>query len=202
MKRIATLLLAVCFAASAALAQAAPKKADPSEPRLALPTGPEHGIGAKGEARIVREVRHVLVMEPYYTLWDDLRYKVDGDTVTLLGKVVNSTLKSDAGHDVAKIEGVRHVINKLEVLPPSPADDRIRIATARAIFNNDGLSRYAMGAVPPIHIIVDNGHVTLTGVVAFPMDKQIAGMQASSVPGVFSVKNDLRVEHPVVEAKK
>jgi hyperosmotically inducible protein len=144
---------------------------------------------------ITKEVRHELVMLPWYSVFDNLAFRVDPDgTVTLLGQVVRPTLKDDAERVVKKIPGVTRVINQIEVLPLSPDDDRIRMAEFRAIFGDPALSRYALGAVPPIHIIVKNGHVDLVGVVANQMDKQIAGIRANGVPGVFSVSNDLRVE--------
>ena len=144
--------------------------------------------------RITREVRHELVMLPYYGVFDNLAYSVNGGIVTLLGQVTNPTLKSDAGNVVKKIEGVTRVDNKIEVLPLSPMDDQIRRATYRAIFADPTLSRYAMQAVPPIHIIVDNGKVTLVGVVANEADKNLAGLRANGVSGVFSVNNQLAVE--------
>ena len=144
--------------------------------------------------RIVREVRHELVMLPYYNVFDNLAYRVDGNTVTLFGQVTRPTLKSDAENVVKKIEGVERVVNNIEVLPPSPDDDRIRQAVYRAIYGYPSLNRYALAAVPSIHIIVKNGRVTLVGVVANEGDKNVAGIQANSVPGVFSVTNDLQVE--------
>ena len=145
--------------------------------------------------RITTEVRHQLVMLPYYGVFDNLAYKVSPDgTVTLLGQVARPTLKSDAERAVQKVEGVEHVDNQIEVLPTSPMDDQSRRAVYRAIYGNEVLSQYALRAVPPIHIIVKNGHVTLEGVVSRQMDKQIAEMQAKSVPNVFSVTNNLRVE--------
>ena len=149
---------------------------------------------ASGQDRITREVRHELVMLPYYGVFDNLAYRVDGGTVTLLGQVTRPTLKSDAGNVVKGIEGVTKVENQIQVLPASPMDDRVRVATYRAIFGKPGLDRYAMQAVPPIHIIVDNGKVTLEGVVASDADKNQAGIYANGVPGVFSVSNNLRVE--------
>ncbi len=157
---------------------------------------PQAGVlSQKGIDRIVKEVHHELVMLPFYGVFDNLAYKVDPDgTVTLLGQVSRPTLKSDAENSVKRIEGVEKVVNNLEVLPPSPNDDRIRRAVYRAIYGNSVLSQYQLRAVPPIHIIVDRGHVTLEGVVARQMDKQVAGSQANSVSGVFSVTNNLRVE--------
>ena len=144
--------------------------------------------------RVEREVRHELVTLPFYGVFDNLAFQVDGGTVTLLGQVSRPTLKTDAERVAKSIEGVERVINRIEVLPLSPYDDRIRLATYRAIYGNTALNRYALQAVPPIHIIVKNGNVTLEGVVANEGDKNIADIQARSVPGVFSVTNNLRVE--------
>ena len=150
----------------------------------------QHGI-----ERIIKEVHHELVMLPFYGVFDNLAYKVSPDgTVTLLGEVSRPTLKSDAENVVKRIEGVERVDNQIKVLPTSPNDDRIRRAVYRAIYGNEVLSQYALRAVPPIHIIVENGNVTLEGVVARQMDKQVAEMQAKSVPGVFSVNDNLKVE--------
>jgi hyperosmotically inducible periplasmic protein len=146
-------------------------------------------------ARITKEVRHELVMLPYYGVFDNLAYKVDADgTVTLMGQVARPTLKSDAENVVKRIEGVPRVINNIETLPTSINDDRIRRATYRAIYGNSVLQPYQLRAVPPIHIIVKNGNVTLEGVVAREMEKNVAGIQANSVHGAFSVTNNLRVE--------
>ncbi len=150
--------------------------------------------GAKGQDRITREVRHELVMLPYYGVFDNLTYRVDGTTVTLMGQVTKPTLKSDAGNVVKGIEGVERVDNKIQVLPLSSIDDGIRLAEYRAIYGTPGLDRYAMQAVPPIHIIVENGKVTLEGVVSTQADKDTAGVRANTVNGVFSVVNNLRLE--------
>src|SRR4051795_433176 len=141
--------------------------------------------GGRAQDRVTREVRHELVMLPYYGVFDNLAYRVDGSTVTLLGQVTRPTLKSDAENVVKDIEGVERVNNQIEVLPLSPMDDRIRMAEYRAIFSSPGLDRYSLQAVPPIHIIVDNGKVTLTGVVANEADKNLAGIKANGVSGVF-----------------
>ena len=161
---------------------------------LPLPAEAQREMSEKGRARIEREVRHQLVMLPYYSVFDNLAYKVEGDSVILMGQVARPVLKSDAENAVRSIEGVERVVNRIEVLPVSPNDDRIRRAEYRAIFGFPSLNRYAIQAVPPIHIIVKNGHVTLEGVVASAADKNIAGVQANSVHGVFSVTNNLRVE--------
>ncbi len=149
----------------------------------------------RGVDRITREVRHELIMLPFYGVFDNFSYQVSADgTVTLLGQVSRPTLKSDAENAVKHIEGVERVVNNIEVLPTSINDDRIRRAAYRAIYGNSVLSQYQLRAVPPIHIVVKNGHITLEGVVARQMDKQIAGVQANSVHDAFSVTNNLRVE--------
>lgn len=145
--------------------------------------------------RLVKEVRHELVMLPYYGVFDNLAYSVEGTTVTLNGQVARPVLKSDAENVVKHIEGVTQVVNRIEVLPLSPNDDKIRRQVFRAIYGGGQLAdRYGFQAVPSIHIIVKNGHVTLEGVVINEGDKNIANIQANSVPGVFSVDNNLRVE--------
>ncbi len=149
---------------------------------------------AKGYDRFVKEIRHELVMLPYYGVFDNLVYKVDGYNVTLMGQVTRPTLKSDAGRVVKDIEGVEKVTNDIEVLPLSPNDDRVRMAAYRTIYGHPSLNRYALNAVPPIHIIVKNGNIALEGVVANESDKNVAGIQANSVNGAFSVTNNLVVE--------
>jgi hyperosmotically inducible protein len=149
----------------------------------------------RGLDRIAREVRHELVMLPYYGVFDDLSFRVDGSTVTLMGDVTRPTLKSDAENVVKNIEGVEKVVNQIKVLPLSPMDDRIRLAAFRAIYGDTTLNRYAIQAVPPIHIIVENGRITLRGVVMSENDKNIAGVRANGVSGVFSVDNQLTVEN-------
>ncbi|HET8547501.1 MAG TPA: BON domain-containing protein [Bryobacteraceae bacterium] len=149
---------------------------------------------ATGYERFVREIRHELVMLPYYGVFDNLAYKVNGYNVTLEGQVTRPTLKTAAERVVKDIEGVQSVTNNIEVLPPSPNDDRIRLDVYRAIYGHTALNRYGLSAVPSIHIIVKNGNVSLEGVVATEADKNIAGIQANGVSGVFSVKNNLKVE--------
>ena len=144
--------------------------------------------------RITKEVRHELVMLPYYGVFDNLAYRVDGPKVTLFGEVTRPTLKSDAESVVKKIEGVETVDNQIEVLPLSPNDDRVRLAAYRAIFSKAPLQRYQLSAVPPIHLIVKNGNITLEGVVANEADRNMAEIAAKGVRGAFSVKNNLHVE--------
>jgi len=160
----------------------------------AQPNQGRQSLGGTAAAdRITREVRHELLMQPYYTIFDWLAFKVDGDNVTLLGQVVDPQLKSDAQASVKHIEGIGTVTNNIEVLPPNPDDDRIRRDVYRAIYNYDGLFKYAWGSQPPIHIIVKTGHVTLVGPVDSQQDKQLAEMRAKTVPGVFSVDDQLEV---------
>ena len=149
----------------------------------------------KSQPRITREVRHELAMLPQLSIFDNLAFRVDGSTVTLLGQVRNAVLKSDAEHVVKHIEGVEQVNNQIETLPPSPNDDRIRAQVARAIFNDSRLFPYAIQSLPPIHIIVKGGHVNLEGVVRDQGDKNEAGIRANEIAGVFSVQNNLQVEN-------
>lgn len=186
--KIATIILGGILAVAMAAGLSVPVNAqDPS--RKQAPRDK-----SKYEAWLTREVRHQLVLLPFYSVFDNLEYKVEGYKVTLLGQVTRPSLKDDAAAVVKKIEGVEQVDNQIEVLRVSPNDDRIRRAEFRAIYSQAPLERYALQAVPPIHIIVKNGHVTLEGVVANEADKNIANITANGVPGVFSVTNNLRVE--------
>jgi hyperosmotically inducible protein len=159
----------------------------------ALPHERQKLGGTEPTQRIAREVLHEMLMLPWYSVFDNLAYRVEGYTVHLYGQVVNPALKSDAEASVKHIEGVQKVVNNIEVLPPSGQDDRIRRAEYRAIYGFDGLSKYSWGTVPSIHIIVKGGHVTLVGVVDNPTDKQMAEMRAKGVSGVFSVDDQLQV---------
>ena len=145
------------------------------------------------QTRIQKEVRHEILMLPYFGVFDDIEYQVNGDTVTLLGSVTRPTLKSDAENVVKRIEGVNRVNNKIDVLPPSPMDDKLRLELFHAIYSYPSLEKYALGVQKPIRIIVKNGHVELNGVVDSDADKNAAGLRASGVRGIFSVTNNLRV---------
>lgn len=144
--------------------------------------------------QLQRRVRRELVTLPYYGVFDNLAYSVNGGTVTLFGEVVRPSTRSDAEGRVKRIPGVTRVVNNIKVLPLSRFDDDIRIATYRSIARMGGLYRYLQGANPSLHIVVDRGHVALEGVVSRSGDKTLAYMAASRVPGVFSVRNNLRVE--------
>lgn len=153
----------------------------------------ENRSGAAGQ-QIERAIRRELITLPFYSLFDHLAFRVEGSTVTLSGKASRPGLKSDAENVVKRIEGVETVVNQIDVLPLSAHDDRLRLALYRAIYGHGTLQPLALRAVPPIHIIVENGNVTLEGVVGTELEKTVANAQANSVPGAFSVKNNLRTE--------
>ncbi|HEX3106184.1 MAG TPA: BON domain-containing protein [Terriglobales bacterium] len=155
--------------------------------------GNQTQVPQQAEERIQREVRHQLLLLPYLTVFDNLSYKVQGYTVTLMGQVTRPVLKSDAENVVKHIEGVEKVDNQIEVLPTSPMDDGLRRRLFVAIYGYSSLQRYALPVIKPIRIIVKNGHVTLDGVVDSEADKNTAGIRANGVPGVFSVTNNLQV---------
>ena len=157
--------------------------------------GPQTATDAASTVEwLQNKVRHELVMLPYYSVFDHITYKVEGNHVELAGQVHRPTLKSGAARVVQQIEGVSSVTNNIEVLPLSPNDDRIRLGVYRAIYGSSALSRYALQPVPSIQIIVRNGQVTLEGVAANEMDRNIANIQAHSVPGVFSIAQNIVVE--------
>ena len=147
----------------------------------------------KSEERITREVRHELLMLPYFGVFDNIAFKVNGYDVTLLGQVVRPSLKSDAENAVKRIEGVEKVDNQIEVLPPSSTDDQLRIQIFRSIYQYPPLQKYELGVQKPIRIIVKNGRLTLEGVVDNESDKNLVGLRANGVPGIFSVTNNLQV---------
>ena len=194
------LIVALCMVArvpqTAASGQSAPKQSQqPDRQKESTLKSP----ASRDERRIIDladEVRHQLVMLPYYSVFDWLEANVTANgEVTLVGDVVRSTTKSDAEARLQRLESVTRIVNKIEVLPLSSNDDQLRISLYRAIFKYDSpLFRYGTAAVPSIHIIVANGHVRLKGVVASAEDGQLASMAANNVSGVFDVRNDLQVE--------
>ena len=191
MNRYGTVLITSLFVAGIAFAPSLANARSPqsqSDQRKALRNSDRQ------REWLEQQVRHKLVMLPYYGVFDNLAFRVSGYRVELLGQVARPSLRSDAEAAVKRIEGVEQVVNNIEVLPTSILDDRLRRDLYRAIFGDGTLARYSIQSVPPIHIIVKNGHVTLEGVVASEMDKNIAGLRANGVPNVFSVTNNLRVE--------
>jgi osmotically-inducible protein OsmY len=176
-KLIGNFLLAAALAAGAAMAKS-------SVPALT------------GDAGIAQKVAHEVRSYAYYSLWDDVRIQVNNGTVRLTGEVTQPWKKDTLGKLTGSVNGVTAVDNELKVAPLSAFDDGIRLQVARAIFRDPALSTYGIQPVPPIHILVDNGHVTLEGVVRTPMEKQIAGIRANSAMSFGMVTNNLRVEQP------
>src|SRR5512146_668099 len=182
MRQFIMLVIAVSLLAGSAFAQTP-----------ALPAARQKLGGTNPTQRISREVLHELLMNPYYSVFDNLAFQVQGDTVTLVGQVVNPSTKENALAAVRGIEGVEQVKDNIAVLPPSGQDDRLRREIYRSIYGFNGLSRYSWGAVPSIHIVVDRGKVTLAGIVNSETDKNMAEMRAKLVPGTFAVTNNLQV---------
>jgi osmotically-inducible protein OsmY len=147
-------------------------------------------------ASLEQQVRHELLMLPRFNVFDNLAFRIEGARVVLLGEVTWPNLKNEAGRVVRAIPGVEAVDNRIEVLPLSPLDNRIRYAELRAIYRQPGFQKYGMGTQPSIRIIVRNGNVTLEGVVDRQTDKSVAELEAKTVSGVFSVTNNLRVVKP------
>jgi hyperosmotically inducible protein len=163
---------------------------------LLLSARAQREVPARGEERIQREVRHEILMLPYYSVFDNITYKVEGYAVTLMGQVTQPVLKKDVENAVKRIEGVEKVNNQIEVLPTSIMDDQLRRRLYRAIYGDVALERYALPVVKPIRIIVKNGNVTLEGVVDSEADKNMVNLRANGVSNVFSVTNNLRVVKP------
>jgi len=186
-------IMALAFASISSSAAPAPQKKNKNSRLESRPR-------AEGEARnlayLTKEIRKELVTLPFFSVFDWLEGNVEPDgTVHLRGQVTRPTLKKDAQRRVEKVEGVDRVINQIEVLPLSPYDDRLRRAVFRELFNfNSPLFRYGQQPIPPIHIIVNRGRLTLKGVVANKGDSDLANIKARGVPGIFEVRNELRVE--------
>lgn len=161
---------------------------------LAVPSLANPADKASDYDKTIKKIRKELVTLPFYSVFDNLSFKFEDGTVTLYGQVARPSLKGDAKRVVQKVAGVEEVVNKIEVLPLSNFDDRIRLATFRAIYRQPGLDRLSLQAVPPIHIIVKNGNVTLEGVVPTKADATRAFIAANGVFGVFSVTNNLRID--------
>jgi hyperosmotically inducible periplasmic protein len=162
---------------------------------VGVPIANANTATAVNTSSISEQVRHNLVMLPWYGVFDNLQFQVNGTEVVLSGEVISEhgITKDDAANAVKKIPGVTNVVNNIEILPPSPFDNQIRRAEYRAIFSQSDLGRYTLGVIPQVHIIVKGGHVTLEGQVINQMDRTVAGIAANSVPGVFSVENNLQI---------
>jgi len=192
-----TLIFVLMIAMSSGFAQSEPKAQAPVQ--LSPPPANDQQRGQASPAatnRIIKEVRHELLMMPNTNVFDYLAFKVDGYDVTLLGQVTRPILKSDAEAAVKSVEGVEHIDNQIDVLPPSSQDDRLRLQLYRAIYGYAPLQKYALGVQKPIRIIVKSGRVTLEGVVDNETDKNIANIRANGVSGIFSVQNNLQVVKP------
>jgi hyperosmotically inducible protein len=156
--------------------------------------------GPANEPQLAQQVRHALLMLPYYSIFDELSFSLNGGVVTLQGACPPEppwNIKSDAEAAVKRVKGVTQVVNNIKTLPLSPMDWQVRRAEERAIYGDSAIgTRYGYQALPSIHIIVDNGHVTLTGVVDNQFDDTIIRTRANGVPNVFSVTDNLRVLNP------
>ena len=140
-----------------------------------------------------REIHHQLNVLPYYSVFDNLIFRVQGGKVTLGGSVVRPTLKVHAEQAVKDLSGVISVVNQIEVLPVSTSDDELRRALYRAIYEDKALERYAISTQPSIHIVVKNGNVDLEGTVDSETDRSQAGARAQSAANVLQLKNNLTV---------
>ncbi len=163
---------------------------------LALVVSGWSQVSSREQDRLTKEVRKKLVTLPYYSVFDNLEYSMDGNNVTLLGQTVRPRTKDDAVKAVQRVEGIGTVTNKIEVLPVSPIDDRVRRAVYKAVYRLPGFEKYQIQSVPPIHIIVKNSNVTLVGAVADQGDKERVGLAVNAVHGVLSVTNNLIVDRP------
>lgn len=150
-------------------------------------------VEEKAPENLSRSIHHQLLVLPFYSVFDNITFSLDGRKVTLRGQVIRQTLRGHAENSVKSIEGVEVVVNTIEVLPASASDDELRRNIYRAIFEDASLARYAIPAVPPIHIIVKNGTVALEGTADTDADKVLAGRRAGTVVEVPLVRNNLIV---------
>jgi osmotically-inducible protein OsmY len=168
---------------------------------LAVHPGISQSVPVKSSAKpaesaatsLSREIHHQILVLPFYSVFDSINFTLEGHKVTLTGQVLRRALKENAEGAIKSIEGVDMVVNQIEVLPTSPADDEIRRAVYRALYEDSTLQKYAVQSVPPVHIIVKNGSVMLEGTVESTADKNLAGTRAGGVANTSGVKNDLMV---------
>jgi hyperosmotically inducible protein len=196
----ALVVLTIASLAAGVSAQTAQAPAGQSAPAQS-PSGGQGQITSdatsqEAQMQLARGVMHALLMLPYYGVFDNLGFRLQGRTVILEGQVLRSSLKPDAERAVKKVEGVDNVVNKIEVLPPGPMDEQLRIAVRDAIYNYGPLFKYKNPPIPPIRIIVKNSRVTLEGVVDNETDKGLCTLRANQVPNALSVTNNLRVVSP------
>jgi hyperosmotically inducible protein len=191
MRKLPVLLTFALLSVTCALADKADKKKQAHDDVFTA--------GPPDQTQLVKEVRHNLLSLPYFSIFDDLTFLVNGSVVTLRGACPPEppwNIKSDAENSVKGIPGVTQVVNEIKVLPLSPMDWDIRRAEARAIYGNADIgTRYGFQALPSIHIIVDNGHVTLDGVVDNQLDDTLIRTRANEVPNVFSVTDNLVIQN-------
>jgi hyperosmotically inducible protein len=153
-------------------------------------------VGVDADHRIFKDAAARVRTYTRFTIFDDVRASVDEGVVTLTGKVTMPYKRDDIEHRISGVRGVRQVVNRIHVLPVSTFDDELRQRIARKIYSNPSFWHYAAMANPPIHIVVDRGRVTLTGVVMNEVEKMLARSIATG-SGAFSVTNELRTEAEV-----
>jgi hyperosmotically inducible periplasmic protein len=158
---------------------------------LAL-AAPARAAGSE-DLQVFRDVQKQVLQYPQFTIFDSVNAEIEGGVVVLTGKVTMPYKRNDIEKRIVKLDTVTEVQNKIEVLPVSQYDDELRLRISRAIYGNSNFWRYATMANPPIHIIVDRGHVTLEGVVNNNVDRMLARSLASGF-GAFSVKNELKTD--------
>jgi hyperosmotically inducible protein len=158
-------------------------------------------IKAESDDILANEIARRVRRYAFYTIYDDIDGRVHDGVVTLTGKVTSPHKASDIADLVAKLAGVREVDNQIDTLPVSTFDDQLRYTIARRIYRDSLFSNYAIQVNPPIHIVVDRGHVTLTGAVNSEVERRVAESIARSAFGVFSVKNNLRLDSEISSSR-
>lgn len=163
---------------------------------VAVAADNHHAPSFPNDQALAKGVRHAIVMYPRYSIFDDVSFQVENGSVRLSGEVTQPFKKSDIDKIVRNVAGTNQVEDDLRVLPLSPMDEALRLRVARLIYGDSTMTKYAIQPMKPIHIIVENGHVTLNGVVDNEFDKQIAGTRASSAMSFGRVVNNLEVANP------
>lgn len=193
---VIAVMLAMVWTIAAGAQTAQPPAANSNLTTGATPTS-DQSMSPEVQAKLVQGIRRAILMQANYTVFDNLGYTLDGRTVTLIGQVLNPTLPKDVQSAVKKVEGVDKIVNKIEVLPPSPMDAQIRQQVQQKIYGGFGpLFKYANLPNPPIRIIVKNSRVTLDGVVDSETDKNLCTQRVNQISSVLSVTNNLAVVPP------